>query len=184
MVTPAPARLERLPPEIYAKMLRYAESLARNRCDAEDLAQEAVLRACRAIADFEGGRPLENWMMRILTRIYLDDRRRRRRRPQTVSSDAPARLDSAVGHDFASDWEGSDPERTLLSSCLGERMSNALGGLSPTERELVWMADVEQMKYREIADQIGIPVGTVRSRLHRAHRRLRDAYRAAAPADA
>jgi RNA polymerase sigma-70 factor (ECF subfamily) len=157
-------------------MLRHARGLAKSDCDAEDLTQEAVLRACRAISGFEGGRPLENWMMRILQRAYLDERRRRRRRPQTVSSDSGSGpgIECRVA-DFPAGDTGN-PEHELMGGCLDERLERAFRSLSKELREAVWLTDVEGLKYREVADRVGVPVGTVRSRLHRAHRRLREAY--------
>jgi RNA polymerase sigma-70 factor (ECF subfamily) len=63
-----------------------------------------------------------------------------------------------------------------MGGCLDERLERAFRSLSKELREAVWLTDVEGLKYREVADRVGVPVGTVRSRLHRAHRRLREAY--------
>lgn len=178
LAPPCPTPMDSLSAETYARMLRYAKVLAKHDCDAEDLTQEAVLRACRAIDGFEGGRPLENWIMRILMRAYLDERRRRRRRPQTVSSDsAHGQSPEARVVEFAA-GEAGNPEHELLVGCFDERLERAFRSLSKELREAVWLTDVEGLKYREVADRVGVPVGTVRSRLHRAHRRMREAYQA------
>lgn len=171
------AEFEKLARTVYAKLYRLAYQLSRNRADAEDLTQEALLRACRGYASYEGDKPFENWALKILTRIFLDTCRRRSRRVQTVSSDNPSwDTDRHPLPEFVSDSKHGDPEHTLLAQCLSHRMGVTLESLAPSLRTVVWMSDVEGMSYREIAEALDVPIGTVRSRLHRAHTKMRATY--------
>ncbi|MDI9635610.1 RNA polymerase sigma factor [Geitlerinema splendidum] len=158
----------------YKKVFNLAYRLSGNRADAEDLTQEAFYRAFRRYESFEGDRPFENWIFRIVTRLYLDLKRARRRRVTTVSSDAPIRPD---GSDDTVTFESADsrptPDQKFFESELSEEMENGLKQLTPEQQKLVWMADVEGVPYVEIAELMEAPVGTIRSRLHRAHKQLR-----------
>lgn len=159
----------------YKKVFNLAYRLSADRADAEDLTQEAFFRAYRRFNTFEGDRPFENWIFRIVTRLFLDMKRSRSRRVQTVSTDAPLRPDGGANAvSFESPDDRDTPEKALLGGALSEELERGLKHLSPDQRELVWMADVEGVPYQEIAERVNAPVGTVRSRLHRAHKRLRD----------
>lgn len=168
------ARFRDLMDRTYKKVYNLAYRLSGNRADAEDLTQEAFFRAYRGFEDFEGDRPFENWIFRIVNRLFLDLVRTRSRRVQTVSYDAPLRTDK--GGELTSvetaDFQ-PNPEQSLLEGTLSEEVEAALYRLKPEQRLLVLLADVELMPYSEIAEIIGVPVGTVRSRLHRAHKALR-----------
>ncbi len=158
----------------YKKAFNLAYRLAGNRPDAEDLTQEAFYRAFRKYESFQGDRPFENWIFRIVTRLFLDMKRSRGRRVQTVSTDAPLRAD---GYDDTVSFEAPDsrptPVQALLGDHLSEELEHGLKQLTDEQRELVWMADVEGVPYNEIAARFDAPVGTIRSRLHRAHKQLR-----------
>lgn len=158
----------------YRKVYNMAYRLSGSRPDAEDLTQEAYFRAYRSFNEYEGDRPFENWIFRIVTRLYLDLLRNRRRRVQTVSFDAS--LPTEVGGDsmrFEVADDGPSPEDVLLDSSFSEPLQAALASLTEEQRELIQLADVEQVPYQEIADRMGAPVGTIRSRLHRTHKALR-----------
>ena len=154
----------------YKKVFSLAYRLAGNRADAEDLTQEAFFRAYRGYGSYEGDKPFENWIFRIVTRLFLDLNRTRRRRVRTVSYDAPIRPDGA---DDSVMFETADkrpsPEDRLLNRVVSEEMERSLNRLSDEQRHLVWLADVEGVPYKEIAAMLQAPVGTIRSRLHRAH---------------
>jgi len=158
----------------YKKVFNLAYRLAGNRPDAEDLTQEAFYRAFRKYDSFQGDRPFENWIFRIVTRLFLDMKRSRGRRVQTVSTDAPLRAD---GYDDTVSFEAPDsrptPVQALLGDHLSEELECGLKHLTEEQRELVWLADVEGVPYNEIAAKFDAPVGTIRSRLHRAHKQLR-----------
>jgi len=169
------ARFEQLAAETRKKVFNLAYRLSLDRQDAEDLTQEAYFRAYRSFQDYEGDRPFENWIFRIVTRLFLDLNRARRRRVQTVSFDGPKRGDFA---DDPTVIESADKSPTadqiLLGSTMSMEMEEALAELRPEQRELVRLADVDEVPYQEIAQRVGVPVGTVRSRLHRAHKKLRE----------
>lgn len=167
-------RFQELMAGSYKKVFNLAYRLSGNRADAEDLTQEAFYRAYRGFESYQGDRPFENWIFRIVTRLYLDMRRRQSRRVHAMSYDAPLRPD---GSDDTVSFEKADdlpnPEQRLLNTTMSEEMEESLRRLSPAQRELVMMADVEQIPYSEIAEKLDAPVGTIRSRLHRAHKQLR-----------
>ncbi len=149
-----------------------AYRMAGNDADAKDLAQEAFVRVWRALRRIEPGAALEGWFHRIVTNLYIDLLRRRPKvhlqsldEPvQTVSGEMPREQpDPAV-----------DVERTVLDSTMDRRVQDALLGLSEDLRMVVVLADIEGYAYEEIASMIGVPIGTVKSRLHRARRALRD----------
>lgn len=160
----------------YRKVQNLAYRLSGNRADAEDLTQEAFFRAYRGFQAFEGDRPFENWIFRIVTRLFLDLNRSRKRRVQTVSYDAPLWVD---GSDDTVQFETADskpgPDAHMLQGVVSEDLEASLERLSEDQRMLVWLADVEGVPYRDLAEMMEAPVGTIRSRLHRAHKQLRNA---------
>lgn len=168
------ARFNELMRRTYRKVYNMAYRLSGNRADAEDLTQEAYFRAYRSFDSYEASKPFENWIFRIVTRLFLDLLRYRRRRVQTVSYDVPLQADGTDDQVYldAPD-ERDNPEDTLLRSALSEAMERALQSLSPQQRLLVVLADVECIPYTEIAEMLDTPVGTIRSRLHRIHKTLR-----------
>jgi RNA polymerase sigma-70 factor (ECF subfamily) len=158
----------------YRKVYNMAFRLSGNRSDAEDLTQEAFFRAYRSFSEFEGDRPFENWIFRIVTRLFLDMLRTRRRRVKAVSYDTP--LTSGSGDEnlyFEMPDHGGNPEMKVLEGSFSEDLQKALNALSPEQRLLITLADVEGVAYKEIAEILGKPVGTIRSRLHRTHKAIR-----------
>lgn len=168
------ARFNELLDETYKKVYNMAYRLAGTRADAEDLTQEAYYRAYRSFKDYEGDRPFENWIFRIVTRLFLDLLRSRRRRVKAVSYDAPLQReggDDNLYFDMADD--APNAEQTMMNTSLSEEMQMALDSLSPEQRTLVILADVENVPYKDIAEMLDKPVGTIRSRLHRTHKLIR-----------
>jgi RNA polymerase sigma-70 factor (ECF subfamily) len=158
----------------YKKVFNLAYRLSGNRADAEDLTQEAYVRAFRSFDSYDPSKPFENWIFRIVSRLFLDLLRYRRRRVKTVSFDAPMQADGAdddVYFDSADERE--NPEEVLVNNSLSEAMEWALSTLSDEHRTLVVLADIQGLPYAEISEIIGAPVGTIRSRLHRIHKTLR-----------
>jgi RNA polymerase sigma-70 factor (ECF subfamily) len=158
----------------YKKVYNMAFRLAGNRTDAEDLTQEAFYRAFRSFRDYEGDRPFENWIFRIVTRLFLDLLRTRRRRVKAVSYDTP--LNTSGGDEnlyFEMPDQSPDPEEQMLEGTFSEDLQRALNSLSPEQRLLVTLADIEGVPYKDIADMLEKPVGTIRSRLHRTHKLIR-----------
>ncbi len=158
----------------YKKVFNMAYRLSGNRSDAEDLTQEAFFRAFRSFDDYEGDKPFENWIFRIVTRLFLDLLRSRRRRIKAMSLDAPLQKEGIEDGLFFEIADASpNPEGQLLAGSLSEDLHRTLNSLSPDQRLLVTLADVEGMPYKDIAELIGKPIGTIRSRLHRTHKLMR-----------
>ncbi|HXH61014.1 MAG TPA: sigma-70 family RNA polymerase sigma factor [Fimbriimonadaceae bacterium] len=158
----------------YKKVFNLAYRLSGNRADAEDLTQEAFYRAYRSYRTYEGDKPFENWIFRIVTRLFLDLNRSRKRRVKTVSYDAPLRPDGADDTVlFDTSGEEPNPEEVFVGNTVSEEMEHSLSQLTSDQQKLVWLADVEGVPYNEIAAIFEAPVGTIRSRLHRAHKQLR-----------
>ena len=142
-----------------------AYRLAGNADDAQDLVQEALVRVRRGLERYEPG-SLEGWLARIVTNVFLDEVRRRRRRPADALPDDPERvLPTTPGADEASEE-------------LSEEIQRALAEVPEDFRAPVVLCDVADQSYEQIAETLGIPVGTVRSRIHRGRRMLRAALTA------
>ena len=159
-------------PNAYA----YALRLARNRADAEDLVQDAALRAFRAMETFEPGTNFKAWMFRILTRCFWANHRRRQRRPNTVDfDDTPDLYLFARSAENGLPWQGEDPAHTLIDRLGTERVAEAIGQLPEEYGVVCTLYFMEDFAYHEIADVLEVPVGTVRSRLHRGRKMLQKA---------
>jgi RNA polymerase sigma-70 factor, ECF subfamily len=153
-------------PEMYAAALR----LTRNRTDAEDLVQEAFLRAYRGFGGFEPGTNLRAWLYRILTNAYINIYRKRQREPVTVSDDELPEW--WLYEKLGSEGVEASAEARVLESLPDEDVQEALASLPEQFRLAVLLADVEGFSYKEIAEILDIPMGTVMSRLHRGRRAL------------
>jgi RNA polymerase sigma-70 factor, ECF subfamily len=153
-------------------LYRTALRLSRNPQDAEDLVQETYLNAFRALDRFEEGTNLRAWLFRILNNAFISQYRRRRRRPSSSLDEVSDfyLYDHLVDGGVAPAQE--NPEREVLSRIGDEAVLRALEELPVEFRQVELLADVEGFSYREIADILGIPIGTVMSRLYRARRRL------------
>ena len=151
---------------------RTALRLSRNSQDAEDLVQETFLNAFRALDRFEEGTNLRAWLFRILNNAFISQYRRRKRRPSSSLDDVTEYYlyDHLAEGGIAPAQE--NPEEEALSRIGDERVLAALEELPVEFRQVELLADVEGFSYREIADILGIPIGTVMSRLYRARRRL------------
>src|SRR5262249_6046705 len=152
---------------------RIAYRLTGNREDAEDLTQDAYLRAYRSFATFDGRLPFENWFFRILTNRFYDLMRQRRGR-SSISLDQPVNQEGSgdnLQREVAD--EEADPERCLMTWVMEERLQTALRALPLTYRAAVLLCDVEGKSYAEIAAIMRTSIGTVRSRIHRGRGLLR-----------
>lgn len=151
----------------------YALRLTRNRADAEDLVQDASLSAFRAAATFTPGTNFKAWYFQILTRSFWARHRMARRRPATVDLDDTPELylysRSAAG---GLPWDGDDPAAALIDGLGAERVAAALEQLPEEYGVVCTLYFMEDFAYHEIAAVVGIPVGTVRSRLHRGRKML------------
>jgi len=152
---------------------RFLYSLAYRLCgdhqDAQDLVQEVLLRVRRGLATYEP-RNLEGWLSRITTTTFLDRVRKQKRRPTIPLPEDPDRV--LVG--------SPDLESEVAARDLPDHLQQLLADLPPDYRAPVVLKDVIGFSYEEIAEMLDIPLGTVRSRIHRGRGRLRDALGAAA----
>ena len=158
---------------LYATALR----LTRNRPDAEDLVQDTVVKALRFADRYSPGTNLKAWLYTILHNTWRNRRRDASR--DTVDVDS-TRVDEAAQLDGPLSAE--TPEQILLRSTLDVDLQAALDALPDVFREAVWLRDVEEFTYAEIAEMLGIPAGTVMSRISRGRRQLFDRLSATAKA--
>ncbi len=161
--------------QLYPAALR----MTRNPSDAEDLIQETFAKAYAAFHQFTPGTNLRAWLHRILSNTFINSYRKKRREPI-----------QDLGADFSDDWQTSNdpltpPARSAEAEAL-ERLADsdilqALRELPAEFRVAIYLADVEGYPYREIAEMMGTPIGTVMSRLHRGRARLRQQLAGHAP---
>lgn len=163
------------------KMYPPALRLTRNRPDAEDLVQETFAKAYASFGQFQPGTNVSAWLYRILITTFITSYRKRQREPQpAVASDVPEWQLSRAWPDPTVAVKSAETE--ALERQADPSVKLALQALSEEFRTVVYLADVEGYAYREIAGLIGTRIGTVSSRLHRAHRQLRGLLRDHAPA--
>jgi RNA polymerase sigma factor (sigma-70 family) len=141
-----------------------AYRLTGNHDDAQDLVQEVLLRVRRGLETYRPG-SLEGWLSRITTNTFLDETRRRKRRPVDL---LPEESDRVVPPSLAAD-------EALAGEVLPDDVQDALRRLPDDYRAAVVMCDVVGLSYQEISESLGVPVGTVRSRIHRGRALLRKA---------
>jgi RNA polymerase sigma-70 factor, ECF subfamily len=147
--------------------------LTRNRSDAEDLVQDAVLRALRAYDSFQPGTNFKAWFFRILTNRFHDQYRKRRAQRTDLSLEDASDLYLLVRSNQAGlDMKGDDPWLAALRHIETEQIIAALQDLPEEYRVTAALYFVENFSYQEMADMLEIPIGTIRSRLHRARRML------------
>ena len=151
-------------------MLRVARSLTRSHADAEDLVQDTLIRAYKAIERFDGRHP-RAWLLTILRNTHIN--RNRRRRPELLR-DPDTQLDRLA--QSPEQDEATRPDR-FVDLEFDADVADALASLSEPFAEIIELVDIDGLAYAEAAEVLGIPVGTVMSRLHRARKKIREQLR-------
>ncbi|GAC78049.1 RNA polymerase ECF-type sigma factor SigE [Gordonia malaquae NBRC 108250] len=155
--------------QLYGGALR----MTRNPADAEDLVQETFVKAFSAFASFREGTNLKAWMYRILTNTYINSYRKKQRQPAQYPTEEITDWQLAATAEHTSTGLRS-AEIEALDALPDQEIKDALAQLPEDFRMAVYYADVEGLPYKEIAEIMDTPIGTVMSRLHRGRRQLRD----------
>ncbi len=166
-------RFEQLFQRSQRRAYNLALKLTGNTADAEDVTQDAFLRAWDNFDSYDANRSFEGWLFRIITNRVIDMRRRQKRVPM-YSLDTPIYGDDdgqPLAHEFAA--PDSDPMNLVIDPVMEEKLQSALEALPGDYRQAIMLCDVEQRSYQEIADMMHCAIGTVRSRIHRARVMLR-----------
>lgn len=151
-------------------LYRTALRLTRSPADAEDLVQDTYLKAFRAADTFRPGTNLRAWLFTILHNTARNRVRDRAR--ETVDVDSETVEQAADQPSFSTSGPAKTPETLLLDEALTPELQAAVDHLPDAFRQAVWLRDVEEFTYAEIAEMLGIPVGTVMSRISRGRRLL------------
>lgn len=153
MNRPLPFELELT--QLLPRLRRFAHALARDTADADDLTQATIERALRSRSQWQPGTSLHGWCCRIMRNLWIDTARSRNRR---AAHEAP---------ELEGEKVGSDPRDAMDASVDLKRIMAAMSGLPDEQREVVALILVEGFGYREVAEMLGVPIGTVSSRLVR-----------------
>jgi RNA polymerase sigma-70 factor (ECF subfamily) len=159
---------------LLAPLYNFAHWLAGNREEAEDLVQETFVKALKGFSSFAPGTNFRAWMYRILRNTFLTSRTGLKATVTLDDEENPVPEPVAIG----------DPETLLLARADQHRIQQALAQLPVQHREIILLSDVEEMAYKEIAEMLGMPIGTVMSRLSRARKALRELLGARVPGQA
>jgi RNA polymerase sigma-70 factor (ECF subfamily) len=159
---PSPELFEELSMPLFDSLYNFARWLAADRDEAEDLVQETYAKALRGFASFEQGTNFRAWMFRILRNTFLTSR-------TGLKATVPLEDDESS----VTPMDTATPESILLGNLDQQVLRDAIAELPVAYREVLLLCDVEEMSYRDIAEALAIPIGTVMSRISRARAALR-----------
>lgn len=162
---PATLKFQDLAVPLLSSLYNHAQWLVRDPVEAEDLVQETLTKALRAFSSFEHGTNFKAWIFRILRNTFLTSRTAISHARTVYLEDHPDVLEAAES--------GSTPEAEAIRLNDLASLRSALLRLAPQSREVILLCDLEELKYREIAEILDVPIGTVMSRLARGRRELR-----------
>lgn len=138
--------------------------------DAEDLVQDTIVKAYRFFSSYEKGTNAKAWLFRILKNSYINNYRKKSKKPQEVDYDEVATFYETIR---AERTETSDLEDKMFRELIDDELTNALDNIPEDFRTVVLLCDVEDFTYEEIANMLDVPIGTIRSRLHRGRNLLK-----------
>lgn len=164
---------DRLVQRYHKQAFNIAYRMTGNHADAEDLTQEAFVRAFRFFGNYRRDWPFDNWLYKIMSNLFVDDLRRKPK-ARMQSLDQPLDLGGKSEEVFLEIPDATNnPERLVMTDQLEEHIQRALNALPADFRMTVILADIEGMSYEEISTTMRCSLGTVRSRLHRGRKLLR-----------
>jgi len=152
-------------------LTNYALRLTGDREEASDLLQETCLKAFRFFDSFRPGTNCKAWLYRIMKNSFINRYRRAQKAPESVDYDGIKEFYHSIRPDGD---DGNDMQHEVFSQLLSDEVTSAINMLPPDFRTVVILSDIEDFTYEEIADFVDCPIGTVRSRLHRGRRLLRE----------
>jgi RNA polymerase sigma-70 factor, ECF subfamily len=161
------------------QLYRIALRLSGSPQHAEELVQEAYLRAFRGWRGYRPGSNLAAWLATILRNVFLDEARKQSRRPTQESFEDTSEY---YLYNHLSET-GGEPQEAVLDRLSGGAIAESLGDIPPAFREVVVLVDIGDFSYQDAADILGVPIGTVMSRLHRGRRALKQALASRASED-
>jgi RNA polymerase sigma-70 factor (ECF subfamily) len=150
-------------------LYNFALRLTGDSDDANDLVQETYLKAFRFFDKYERGTNSKAWLFRILKNSYINDYRKQSKEPSKVDYDD---IENFYENIKSSDVKSSHIAQDAFSNLMGDEISKAIADLPEDFRTVILLSDIEGFTYEEIADFVDVPIGTVRSRLHRARKML------------
>ncbi len=151
-------------------LYNYALRMTNDRADADDLVQETFLKAYRFWDKYQKGTNIRAWLFRIMKNSYINRYRRESKIPDTVDYDDIQNFYHSIRDEAA---EGNDLQTSVFTHLLDDNVASAISELPEDFRTVVILCDIEGLTYEEIAEFVDIPLGTVRSRLHRGRNLLR-----------
>lgn len=153
-------------------LYNFALRLTMDPTDAEDLVQDTIVKAYRFFSSYEKGTNAKAWLFRILKNSYINNYRKKSKRPNEVDYDEVSTFYETIRADQT---DTSDLEERMYRDMLDDTVTKALEDLPEDFRSVVLLCDVEGFTYEEIANMLDVPIGTIRSRLHRGRNLLRAA---------